>query len=112
MFKPHSLKEAFSFARMRDDQITRQQKFTHNSQFIPQLDFPAQTKTTPASRMKRLTWDEMQRRRAQGLCFNCDEKFNIGYKCQGPHLLLLEMSYNSNDEEETNEETIIESSVT
>jgi hypothetical protein len=62
--------------------------------------------------MKRLTWDEMQRRRAQGLCFNCDEKFNVGHKCQSPHLLLLERSYNSNDEEETNEETIIESSVT
>nr|TKS07906.1 hypothetical protein D5086_0000109460 [Populus alba] len=31
-----------------------------------------------------------------------------GHKCRGPQLLLLEGSYNSNDEEEANKETIIE----
>lgn len=32
----------------------------------------------------------MQRRRAQGLCFNCNDKFTAGHKCQRPQLLLLE----------------------
>ena len=32
----------------------------------------------------------MQRRRATGLCFNCDDKFAAGHKCRGPQLLLLE----------------------
>ncbi|RVW75473.1 hypothetical protein CK203_061524 [Vitis vinifera] len=49
------------------------------------------------SPIKRLTWVEMQRRRAQGLCFNCDEKFAPGHKCKGLQLLLLEENY---DEEE------------
>ncbi|KAJ4721025.1 Transposon Ty3-G Gag-Pol polyprotein [Melia azedarach] len=39
--------------------------------------------------MKRLTSEEMQRRRAQGLCFNYD-KFSSGRKCKDPQLLLLE----------------------
>lgn len=58
--------------------------------------------------MKRLTWKEMQKRRAQGICFNCDDKFTLDHKCQGPRLFWLEGSNSSNDEAETNEETIIE----
>ena len=40
--------------------------------------------------MKKLLWDEMQKRRAQGLCFNCDKKFTVGHRYRGPQLLLLE----------------------
>ncbi|TXG48185.1 hypothetical protein EZV62_027479 [Acer yangbiense] len=43
----------------------------------------------------------MQKRRAQGLCFNCDEKFTPGHKCKGPQLLLLEGSSEYSDDEET-----------
>ena len=32
----------------------------------------------------------MQKRRAQGLCFNCNERFTPGHKCQAPQLMLLE----------------------
>ena len=32
----------------------------------------------------------MQRRRAQGLCFSCDEKFTPGHRCRKSQLLLLE----------------------
>ena len=39
--------------------------------------------------IKRLTWDEMQRRQAQGLCFNCNERFTPGHRCSQPQLLLL-----------------------
>ncbi|KAL0291648.1 UNVERIFIED_CONTAM: Retrovirus-related Pol polyprotein from transposon.6 [Sesamum radiatum] len=31
----------------------------------------------------------MQARRAQGLCFNCDEKFSPGHKCKAKQFLLL-----------------------
>jgi hypothetical protein len=41
--------------------------------------------------VKRLTTEEMQLRRHQGLCFNCDEKFTPGHRCKGrPALLYLE----------------------
>ena len=89
MFKPKTLKEAISLARMRDDQVSRQQK-SIRSLDRPTTDSPSPTEFKAAPSMKRLTWVEMQKRRAQGLCFNCDEKFTAGHKCRGPQLLLLE----------------------
>jgi hypothetical protein len=90
MFKPKSLKEAISLARMRDEQLLRQRHKPFSISQNPIASF-SPTKSPAASMpMKRLAWDEMQKRRSQGLCFNCDEKFTPGHKCQRPRLLLLE----------------------
>ena len=32
----------------------------------------------------------MEERRKQGLCYNYDEKWNLGHKCKGAKLFLLE----------------------
>lgn len=100
MFKPKSLKEAISLARMRYEHLICQRKATRpfNRSIA---DSPSPTKFKTASPMKRLTWDEMQKRRAQGLCFNCDEKFTPGHRCKEPQLLLLEGSNEYSDDEET-----------
>lgn len=88
MFKPKTLKEAIGLARMKNDQIQRQLKASRqNTQPMTDISSPIENTTTS---MKRLNWDEMQRRRAQGLCFNCDAKFSAGHKCRGPQLLILE----------------------
>jgi len=98
MFKPKSLKEASSLARMRDEQLNHQRRSMrpihrtsagYQSHRTP-ADFQPPTRFKTASPMKRLSWDEMQKRRAQGLCFNCEEKFTPGHRCNGPQLLLLE----------------------
>ncbi|GKA70610.1 retrovirus-related pol polyprotein from transposon 17.6 [Tanacetum coccineum] len=78
MFKPTNLKNATSLARMRDEQLNRLSPIKQASSVGP-------TKNTT---MKRLTWDEMQKKRALGLCFNCDEKFSVGHKCERPQLLV------------------------
>lgn len=39
---------------------------------------------------KRITFNEMQLRRAKGLCFNCDEKFSPSHRCPNKRLLLLQ----------------------
>ncbi|KAL6320971.1 hypothetical protein AAG906_010780 [Vitis piasezkii] len=104
MFKPKSLKEAISLARMRDDQLTRQLRFTRPLQPNRPHDFSTQMKSKPTPTMKRLTWEEMQKRRAQGLCFNCDDKFTAGHKCRGPQLLLLEGNSIPNKEDDIDEE--------
>ncbi|GJX15830.1 hypothetical protein Tco_0216662 [Tanacetum coccineum] len=80
MFKSINLKDATSLARMRDEQLNRLSPITQASSAGP-------TKNTT---MKRLTWDDIQKRRAQGLCFNCDEKFSVGHKCKGPQLRVME----------------------
>ena len=77
-FKSKSLKEAVSLARMRDEQWNRQRKAACPfSRSIANSPASVKFKGTPP--IKRLTWDEMQKRRAQGLCFNCDEKFTLGH---------------------------------
>ncbi|XP_058769067.1 uncharacterized protein LOC131642924 [Vicia villosa] len=47
--------------------------------------------TPPPNRLpiRRLNNSQLQERRAQGLCFNCDEKFIPGHKCASKFFLLL-----------------------
>lgn len=40
--------------------------------------------------VKRITWEEMQKRREKGLCFNCDEKFTPGHKCKTKQAFLID----------------------
>ncbi|KAL6344300.1 hypothetical protein AAG906_037871 [Vitis piasezkii] len=65
------------------------------------------TTTTPKMNLTATTTYshpiEMQKRRAQGLCFNCDDKFTSGHRCKGPQLLLLEGNINDNSEGDTKE---------
>ncbi|KAH9696914.1 hypothetical protein KPL71_023390 [Citrus sinensis] len=88
MFRPRTLKEAISLARMKDDQIARQKKIIRSS--IPIRSPYALNRATTTTPYKRLSWEEMQRRRAQGLCFNCNDKFTAGHKCTKAQLLILE----------------------
>ncbi|KAL6322878.1 hypothetical protein AAG906_020921 [Vitis piasezkii] len=93
MFKPLSLKEVINLARMRDDQLARQRRFMRLPLVRTPIALPQDTcvaPAIPAKPIKRLSWEEMQRKRAQGLCFNCNERFTAGHRCQKPQLLLLE----------------------
>ena len=94
MFKPKSLKEAISLERMRDEQLTHKNKY-----LCPFSETNSDSSPIKASPIKRFNWDEMQKKRTSGLCFNCDEKFVPRRKCKGPQLLLLEGTY---VEDETN----------
>ena len=97
MFRPQSLKEAISLARMRVEQLMQQQKFSRAPS--PLQASPTPSMTTPlVTSFKRLTWDEMQKRRTQRLCFNCNERFTLGNRCQVPRLLLLEGHDHDDDE--------------
>ncbi|KAL4318769.1 hypothetical protein GQ457_18G015560 [Hibiscus cannabinus] len=116
MFKPKSLKDAISLARMRDDQLSRQQKCVRpyqSSRYNVNSALPV--KAHPTTPMKRLSWEEMQRRRTQGLCFNCDEKFSSGHRCRKPQLLLLEgdsrSSCDDDDEESFNKAQLREPAI-
>lgn len=94
MFKPKTLKDAIGLARVRDDQLRRQRKLTRPP--IPArapLALPPAARDdtlTPATPIKRISWEEMQKRRAQGLCFHCNDRFTAGHRCKKPQLLLLE----------------------
>ncbi|GKA16534.1 hypothetical protein Tco_0696281 [Tanacetum coccineum] len=68
MFKPTNLKDATSLARMRDGQLNR----------LSPIKQPSSLGPTKNTTMKRLTWDEMQKKRAQG-----PELGTITYLCGG-----------------------------
>ena len=56
MFKPKTLKEGISLARMKDDYLIRQKKTVPMSNTTSSI-----IKSSPT--MKRLSWEEMQKRR-------------------------------------------------
>ncbi|KAH9723902.1 hypothetical protein KPL70_007302 [Citrus sinensis] len=98
LFRPKTLKEAISLARMKDEQITRQRKLIQpifSNRAV--TTSPIVNKNSPATPFKRLTWEEMQRRRAHGLFFNCNEKFTAGHRCTKAQLLILEAEEESKE---------------
>jgi putative ubiquitin-RnfH superfamily antitoxin RatB of RatAB toxin-antitoxin module len=61
---------------------------------------PGSGKTTPLSSTlprRRLSPSEMAQHRADGLCYNCDEKFIIGHCCK--KLFIMEVTPDEDDEE-------------
>ena len=40
--------------------------------------------------LQRLTSAQMEERKKLGLCYNCDEKWQMGHRCKGAKLFLLE----------------------
>lgn len=53
--------------------------------------------------VKKLTYSEMMERRSNGLCFNCDEKFNAGHQCKNKQVFMIttEEESNSTTEQES-----------
>lgn len=55
--------------------------------------FPPLLPTPPGPKrpftIRKLTSAEMLARREKGLCYNCDEKFFMGHKCQGKFFFLI-----------------------
>lgn len=104
LFRPRTLKDAISFARMRDEQLSRQKRMTR-SPFAnrPPANQITNARASPTVPFKRLSWEEMQRRRTQGLCFSCNEKFTAGHKCSKAQLLILDGEIDEPDRGESNE---------
>nr|GEW65100.1 hypothetical protein [Tanacetum cinerariifolium] len=63
MFKPMTMKEVTNMARMRDEQLSHQKKTTCPTSKST-YDLTSASGKSP-SLIKRLTWDEMQKRRSQ-----------------------------------------------
>jgi len=61
----------------------------------------------PTLPIRRISPSQMQERREKGLCYYCDEKYQAGYKCNKPRLLVLE-GMEWEEKEETVEEELLE----
>ncbi|XP_019418303.1 PREDICTED: uncharacterized protein LOC109329088 [Lupinus angustifolius] len=67
-----------------------------NNQNIATLTQPPTNQTPASLPIKRLTAAQMQTRRAQGLYYNCDEKYITGHRCK-PQQFLLPLSEDPTD---------------
>jgi hypothetical protein len=96
MFKPKTLRDAIELACMRDDNLSRDRKIASGEG--PTMSTNSAGYSTHTTRpyssgaAKKLSWEEMQKRREKGLCFGCNEKFTSGYRCQTPQALSIEVS--------------------
>jgi hypothetical protein len=106
-FQPISLTHAISLARLQEDKINDRSTYNrntamssntqnyHRQSFKPSvLSNPTKPTSPPAKHIpiKRLTPAELQARRDQNLCYNCDEKFSPGHRCKRLfHLLIADV---------------------
>jgi hypothetical protein len=96
-FQPVTLTQAISLAKLQEEKIldrplakpysSSTAAASSSSSFRPTMSVSS-PKSKPA--VKRLTPDELQARREQGLCYNCDEKYQRGHRCKRLfHLLIV-----------------------
>lgn len=101
-FQPISLTHAISLAKLQEDKLNDKTPFRHalssntqdfnRSSFKPTVTSAPQKPTTQplkTTSIKRLSPAELQARRDQGLCHNCDDKFVPGHKCKRRFNLLI-----------------------
>ncbi|KAF9666088.1 hypothetical protein SADUNF_Sadunf16G0192400 [Salix dunnii] len=117
LLRPATVHEAMSFAHEVEAKFQKLRLVHSSGNFSSRsLQSPLQHDVTPARTriepttgkdmsFKKLTPEEVQFKRQNNLCFYCDEKFVRGHKCAGKQVLLLDMGYNSSDEEELAQET-------
>ena len=66
---------------------------THNNKDPATHPYPNQINANNHNpRMRRLTPAEEQKRREQGLCYRCDEKWHVGHRCKQKELHVLRVS--------------------
>jgi hypothetical protein len=96
MFKPKTLCDISELARMRDDNLSRDRKIASGEGPIVSTNSAEySTHTTgpySSGAAKKLSWEEMHKRREKGLCFGCNKKFTPGHRCQTPQALSIEVS--------------------
>lgn len=100
MFHPKTLKATIELARMKDEQLQRQRRFNSFTNRNQRNPTPNTTTPPPPSKdkPKRLSWDELKRKRSLGLCFSCDERYTPDHRCQKSQLLLIEGVEDTDDD--------------
>ncbi|XP_026378573.1 uncharacterized protein LOC113273013 [Papaver somniferum] len=87
-------------------------KTPKSAPIIPKSFSPSQSKSNSASpTIKRLTPEEVQKRRGQGLCYNCDAVYRPGNFCKGKQKKFMLQMDNSESQDTEEEEEVFEEAV-
>ena len=103
--QPSTLLDAIGVARLVEERIQLQKRFTPVLQTVEVLTHQKNNTSTSVGLLgpppiispnqkseggfTRITNQEARDRRAKGLCFYCDEKFVRGHRCQRPQLFMI-----------------------
>ncbi|KAL4569364.1 hypothetical protein LXL04_025000 [Taraxacum kok-saghyz] len=111
LHSPTTLHQTYGLAKLIEDKLTinryrytpstrppsnttattttsRTPPITPNTPTLPAI-LPTPPKSNPHLPFTQLTPEALQKRRAEGLCFRCPEKFHPGHKCNPPQFLLI-----------------------
>ena len=92
---PKSLSEAFGLAKIQEEYLVSSKKSFRNmidngkTSLLDLLKMEGKFDTKIRLPLQRLTSAQMEERRKLGLCYNYDEKWQMGHKCKGAKLFLL-----------------------
>lgn len=94
MFSPTTLKDVIRLARLSDE-LQKQKKLfqprgystpmsTNQRPLLTNSPPTGQTSSriSPSQTPKKLSWEDLKRKRSMGLCFSCDERYVPGHKCK------------------------------
>ncbi|CAA0837968.1 Unknown protein, partial [Striga hermonthica] len=116
--RPETMHKAMDVARRREEHLAATQRGRANflvpeprrvpvSVGAPSANaMPPGTFRPPATEVKRLTEEEMARRREKGLCFRCEEKYTPGHRCK--QNFLIEFMDSDDEEPMIEEERVVE----
>ena len=93
---PKSLSEAFGLAKIQEEYLVSSKKSFRNmidngkTSLLDLLKMEGKSDTKVRLPLQRLTSAQMEERWKLGLCYNYDEMWQMGHKCKGAKLFLLE----------------------
>ncbi|XP_041001651.1 uncharacterized protein LOC121247353 [Juglans microcarpa x Juglans regia] len=111
MFNPANLIPAYGLAKIQEEKVSTQKKFSHRStnttysepaslKFNPNTNTTYQTQTQakppytnqPKAMVpvQQISQNQMKECREKGICYHCDSKWNPSHRCQSPELYLIE----------------------
>ena len=97
LLKPATVHDAIAIAVQLDAKFNEFKrspaKSSHvlKNQFVPTIVFPSTTPKPGKLPVKRLSLEEVQRKRERGECWFCSDKWTNGHKCGLKQLLMLDL---------------------
>jgi len=98
LWEPDSLEKAFRLAKKIESKImATRNPTTHNYKYgsILSPSLPKHTSLTP---------QQLEEKREEGLCYNCDKKYTKGHKCAEKKLIYIDGEEEQEKEQETSKE--------
>jgi hypothetical protein len=104
LWEPKSLENAFKVARNVESKNMAMDTRRTNPNIYRENNAPSYKTPQPT----RLTPQQLEERKAKGLCFNCDSKYSKGHKCGEKKLFYIDCEEEEEQEQEPSQDENVE----